>query len=168
MSLIKQNTYKHLKANQGFTLMEVLISVLILSIGMLGLASLQVNSLRYNQSAYLRSQATLIAYDIIDRMRANPIGLANGDYNSIATATPPADENCITTSCTPTQLANYDKREWSRYFTNVDSVANFTPLLPSSSGSVAVASNIFTVTVNWVEMDESGTNNSSLSIKVRL
>ena len=55
----------------GFSLLEVLVGLLILAIGLLGLAAMQMVSLRQNADAYLRSQATLQAYDIIDRMRAN-------------------------------------------------------------------------------------------------
>ena len=62
----------------GFTLLEVLVALVILSIGLLGLAGLQAASLRYNHSSYLRSQATLIAYDIVDRMRANRQEALNG------------------------------------------------------------------------------------------
>ena len=57
--------------NTGFTLIEVLIAMIILAVGLLGLAGLQATSLRNNQSAYNRSVATQLAYDIADRMRAN-------------------------------------------------------------------------------------------------
>ncbi len=56
---------------RGFTLLEVLVALLVLSIGLLGLAGLMASSLRNNQSAYYRSQATWLAYDVIDRMRTN-------------------------------------------------------------------------------------------------
>ncbi len=60
-----------MKTNTGFTLIEVLIAMLVLAVGLLGLAGLQATSLRNNQSAYNRSQATQLAYDLADRMRAN-------------------------------------------------------------------------------------------------
>ena len=56
---------------RGFTLLEVLIAVMLLAVGLLGLAGLQAVSLRNNHSAYLRSQATMLTYDIIDSMRTN-------------------------------------------------------------------------------------------------
>ena len=56
---------------QGFTLIEVLVSMIVLAIGLLGLAQLQARGLQFNQDAYVRSQATVLAYEIIDRMRAN-------------------------------------------------------------------------------------------------
>jgi type IV pilus assembly protein PilV len=57
---------------RGFTLTEVLIAVLVLAVGLLGLAGLQLAGMKSNHSAYLRSQATIVAYDLLDRMRADP------------------------------------------------------------------------------------------------
>ncbi len=57
--------------SRGFTLLEVLVAMVVLSVGLLGLSGLQTSSLRNNHSAFLRSQATLVSNDIIDRMRAN-------------------------------------------------------------------------------------------------
>lgn len=63
----------------GFTLLEVLVAMLVLSIGLLGLAGLMASSMRNNQSAYHSTQATWLAYDILDRIRANnAIALAGG------------------------------------------------------------------------------------------
>jgi len=57
---------------QGFTLVEVLVTVIIMAIGLLGVAGLQLAAMRSNHSAFLRTQATIAAYDLIDRMRADP------------------------------------------------------------------------------------------------
>jgi type IV pilus assembly protein PilV len=64
----------------GFTLLEVLIALLVLSIGLLGLAALQTTGLRSNQMASMRTLATQFTYDITDRMRSNPAGVAAGRY----------------------------------------------------------------------------------------
>lgn len=55
----------------GFSMIEVLIALLVLAIGLLGFALLQTMNLRYTQSAQLRTQATNLAYDLLDQMRAN-------------------------------------------------------------------------------------------------
>lgn len=88
---------------QGFTLLEVLIALLVLSIGLLGLAALQTTGLRSNQMATMRTLATQIAYDMTDRMRANPGGVAAGQY-VIATNSTPADP--------PVTMADNDLTEW--------------------------------------------------------
>ena len=87
----------------GFTLLEVLIALLVLSIGLLGLAALQTTGLRSNQMASMRTLATQFTYDITDRMRTNPVGVAAGDY-------------VITRAQTPTSpavsIADTDLGEW--------------------------------------------------------
>ena len=94
----------------GFTLLEVLIALLVLSIGLLGLAALQTTGLRSNQMASMRTQATEAGYDITDRMRANPgsaiagTGVAGGQY-VIGRTEKPAD-----TTATGTALT--DLTEW--------------------------------------------------------
>jgi type IV pilus assembly protein PilV len=69
------------RAGRGFTLIETLVAVLVLSIGLLGIAALQLTSLQSNSTATQRSQATFLAYDIVDRMRANKRQAVAGDYN---------------------------------------------------------------------------------------
>jgi len=100
----------------GFTLIEVLIAVVVLSIGLLGLAGLQTTGLHSNHSANLRTQATLLAYDMTDRMRTNGAGAgsAGGSYNNPT----PTDRSCAwdgsaPTACTPQQMAEHDAWEWN-------------------------------------------------------
>lgn len=66
---------------QGTTLIEVLVAIVIISIGLLSVAALQTVSLKSNNGSYLRSQATFLAYDLADRMRAAPEAAENGDYD---------------------------------------------------------------------------------------
>lgn len=68
---------RHKRRQHGFTLIEVLVSLIVLAIGLLGLAQLQARGLKFNQDAYARSQATVLAYEMIDRMRANRDNAAN-------------------------------------------------------------------------------------------
>ncbi|MGB5832394.1 MAG: type IV pilus modification protein PilV [Thiohalocapsa sp.] len=100
--------------HQGFTLIEVLIAAVVLSIGLLGLAALQAKGLRSNHSSNLRSQATLMAYDMADRMRANLNGYEGGFYDN----TTAADHDCVwkgsqPATCTPQQMAAHDVWEWN-------------------------------------------------------
>jgi type IV pilus assembly protein PilV len=69
------------RSQQGVTLLEVLISIVVLAIGLLGYAGLQTVSLKNNLSAYHRSQATMLAYDVIDRIRANRPNCASYTLN---------------------------------------------------------------------------------------
>jgi len=69
--------------NSGFTLIEVLITILVVSIGLLGLAGLQINGLRANMGSETRSIATHLANDIAERMHANPLGVDASQYANI-------------------------------------------------------------------------------------
>ena len=130
-------------STQGFTLIEVLIAVLVLSIGLLGLASLQANSLRNNYSAYMRSQASILANDMADRIRANPgtppANTPLGIYGSL-TGPISSGADCELTTCTPDELAGYDSRKW---------YGNLALFLPGGTGTVTRNGNLFTVTVMW-------------------
>lgn len=95
---------------RGYTLIEVLVALLLTSLGLMGMAGLQVVSLKQNQSAYMRSQATILAYDIIDRMRANVAAVENGNY-FLASGT--EDSDCETTAgCTDAEMAAHDVFRW--------------------------------------------------------
>jgi type IV pilus assembly protein PilV len=133
-----------MKAN-GFTLLEVLIALVIFSFGLLALAALMAKGLQYNTSALHRSYASTQAYDIADRMRANRLGITAGNYDSIGGAG--SDPGCITTGCTPAQMAQYDGWAWNS--TNA-------ALLPSGSGSVTTDGTTYTITVTWDD-DRDGT-----------
>lgn len=75
------------RLQKGTTLLEVLVSIVILSVGLLGYAGLQTLSMKNNTSAFQRSQATILSYDIIDRMRANRSNLANYNVGMAAVGT---------------------------------------------------------------------------------
>lgn len=97
----------------GFTLVEVLVAALVLALGLLGMAGMQSRGLQHNHSAYLRTVATQMAYDLSDRMRANLAGYNSGAYNNPTAA----DHNCSwdgssVSDCTPQQKAEHDLWEW--------------------------------------------------------
>ncbi|HNT38294.1 MAG TPA: type IV pilus modification protein PilV [Rubrivivax sp.] len=70
------------RKQRGVGLIEVLVSVVVAGIGLLGAAALQASALRNNQGAYERTQTTILTQDIFDAMRANLAGVITGAYNS--------------------------------------------------------------------------------------
>ena len=99
------------RSEAGFTLIEVMIAVLVLSIGLLGLAGLQVTALQNNQSSFTRSQATALAYDLADRMRANVPGVMAGFYDPAA---PAINAGCLNPGgCSVQAMARHDLAEWN-------------------------------------------------------
>jgi type IV pilus assembly protein PilV len=134
-------------AQSGFTLLEVLVAVVVLSLGLLGLAGLQAATLRNNQIAYYRGIAVQQSYDMADRIRANQIGAKDGAYDSLG-ASIPADPDCVSNVCSPAQLAVADHSIWN---------TNNANMLPGGVGTVAVnADGTFSITVSWNENTEAG------------
>jgi type IV pilus assembly protein PilV len=70
------------RINSGVSLIEVLVTVVILGVGLLGLANMHLQGLKNNQSAYFRSQATILAYTVLDAMRANTTAAINGNFDT--------------------------------------------------------------------------------------
>lgn len=139
MSLNCPGVATRFKRDQGFTLVEILVAVVVLAIGLLGLAGLQATSLRFNSSAYLRSQATNLAYEMADRMRANRQAAMSGDYDPEAFEAPPPA--CAAVAPAGTTVAERDVRAWRKALACT---------LPSGTGSIQrIAGNIFRVTVRW-------------------
>lgn len=156
----------------GFTLLEVLIALVIASIGLLGLAGLQAASLRANHGAYLRSQAAFIASDIADRMRVNLDATVAGNYqvnpdpgvNPVVPANP--GYNCMdnftgttnASECAPEELARADLFQW---YTSLAGRESVPPLLPAGEASIACTDSdstdgepctrgsLHTITVRW-------------------
>lgn len=122
--------------SSGFSLIEVLVAVLVVSIGLLGVVGLQLVALKHNTNAMYRGQAANLAYDVIDRARANPdqsYALALGDD--------PTGPDCEGGGCTPSQLRDYDLEQW------ITSVQNTI----DGDGEVVVNGDIITVTLQWPE-----------------
>lgn len=134
-----------MNTNNGFTLIEVLIAMLILAGGLLGLAGLQAVGMSNNQSAYQRSQATQLAYDMADRIRANIADANNGATSTYITMDPTAaalqaDCETVSATCTTTDAAQNDLFRWNQAVINT---------LPLGAGTIAVNGTVFSITINW-------------------
>jgi type IV pilus assembly protein PilV len=139
---------------RGFTIVEVLVSLVILSIGLLGIGKLVLYSAHANDSAYMRSQATELAYAILDDMRSNESGAVAHSYDTVSTAAAvnPGFSCTLPTTCTSSNLALYDVYVWKQRL-NASSGAAQPGALPNGQGSVATSFNgavtTAVVTVSW-------------------
>ena len=144
---------RHAVPHKGMTLIEVLVSLIIFAIGMLGIASMLMLSNKANNSSYSKQVAVQCVYDIFDKIRANSQAAINGSYNisninSSGSPTIPSAPSvlCTSTVCTPAQLAAYDTWLW---------LSNDVTKLPNGSGSITSApsggagNTLITVTVQW-------------------
>ncbi len=150
--------------NKGFTLIEVLVSMAVLGVGILGAAALQITSTQNNSNAYLRSQAVFLAYDIADRMRANPVAVGNGAYAAVTgdEGDTPLAFNCVTifpgtaTTCTESEfaLANIAASEYGW-------LSALSEYLPSGAGTITcnevpcTETSPHTVTITWNDLEGS-------------
>lgn len=138
---------KFFDTQSGASLLEVMVALIILSIGLLGLAMLQLKGMRFNTNAYFRTQATLSANDIIERMRNNPAAA------SAYTATPSSGEpspDCDTSNCNTTQLAAHDLWAWSQALTNpATGIPGATTLITAVSSNPAAGK--YTISISWTE-----------------
>ncbi len=114
-------------ATCGYSLLEVLVALAVLSVGVLGLAALQTTGLKLDHQSYLRTQATLQAYDMMDRIRANPTEIEAGGFDNVGLGYIPGGTSDCTTSCTPAQLRDHDIEQWAE--ANAD-------LLPEGQGAI--------------------------------
>lgn len=133
-----------MKKKAGFTLIEVLIAMLVLTLGLLGLAGLQARGLKNNVSAYNRGQATQLAYDMADRIRANiaeakKSAASTYDTDVLDPAAATVQNNCnSTTKCSVSELAQNDLYEWNLAITNPD-------ILPNGNGQIDLNDKTITI-----------------------
>jgi type IV pilus assembly protein PilV len=135
-----------MKKNHGYILIEVLVSFLILSIGLLSVAHLITGSLKSNVSAKSRSIAVVLIDDVIERIRVN---------KAVLVATPTAYDTLLTATVqAPTansSIANYDLYNWK---------TNIAAILPSGQGSISynTTTSELNVTIQW--SDDNATRSS--------
>jgi type IV pilus assembly protein PilV len=142
---------------RGFTLIEALVALVIMSVGLLGIAALHVESVKSARSATLRTKAVTLAVDMAEKMRANRAGALNGDYNcgvgDLGANNDCADDSAggATVACSAAQMAQHDIWLWK------DHIANGQAGLPAgATGEIktdGAVNPVFTITVAWEEND---------------
>ncbi|SMF01292.1 type IV pilus assembly protein PilV [Alteromonadaceae bacterium Bs31] len=108
MSLIQQKI-PTINSSSGFSLIEVLVSFLVLAAGLLGVASMQTKGVENSHGAYLRTQAVSMSQDMSSRIRGNSEGVDLGSYNSPKAA---SKASCLSTGCSAEEMAGHDFFEW--------------------------------------------------------
>ncbi|KRG69158.1 type IV pilus modification protein PilV [Pseudoxanthomonas dokdonensis] len=142
------------RAQRGASLLEVMIAVLIMGIGLLGIAAMQTTALRNNQSSMERSQAVIQAYSILEAMRANREEAVNGGYDMALTCAPPAGAS----------LVNKDQQRW------ISDMQDNLTLGAGACGAISCPANsACTITVQWDDsratgLEGQGINTESISV----
>lgn len=159
---------KTLTGQRGFTLLEVLIAVVILSIGLLGMATLMMTSVQASQGAYLRGQASLLAYDFSERTRLNhALASSADDYLLDADSQLEVDYSlgerpeCGDDGCTDTEQAQLDLHQWQTMLASS---------IPGARANITRTDNQYSIEIIWVESSalEGVTGDSSFAVSFDL
>lgn len=167
---MKANQINTRNRQRGLSMIELLVAVLVLAIGVLGITALQMVSLQNNRGALFRAEAVQLAYDMMDRIRANPQGAVPGAaYDGLGlTAGPPGAANCVANGCSQAQMVTFDQALWKCSLGDFNDDAQCVafraagvlppeadqPGLPEGDGSIGVtAAGLVTITVTWTEPD---------------
>ncbi len=140
-----QNSVVIQRGQSGTTLLEVLITVVLVSVGLLGLAGLQLATVQNTNSAGERFEATTLAQDVLERMRANRLQALNGDYN-LDMGDAPAAAGLVAT----------DLDEWMAALQT----------LPQGDGAITVdAAGLVTIAIQWTDAsDDNAADTRDMSI----
>jgi len=152
----------HQRYGNGATLLEILVALAILSVGMLGVGALQTKAMRSGQDSYFLSQASFLADDMAERLRANNSAAspASGNYNGINTMTSyaalSAADKAIScaggATCTVANMARYDIAQWLR------AVNDGNRGLALGAAKITWSGNTATITLRW-QPGQSGEGN---------
>lgn len=163
---------KIIRSQNGFSLIEVLIALFVFAIGILTVAGLQIVSKRTNFEAVQRTTATYLAYDIIERMRANPDQLDVYVDDALGALRPAPGVDCRTDTCTSTELADFDVWQWQQAIAGVAEQATIGGVATSTGGLVnptgciegiaAGGQGLYTVTIVWESVTELDSASDSL------
>lgn len=138
MSVIRRSPQAPRRGQRGYTLLEILVAAVLLTGGLIGLASMQASGTRLNNSAYLRTQASILAYDIADRMRANRAAVVANNYDLALTDPTPGAASSV---------ANIDLIQWRAQLGYYLPVGN--GAIETDAGATADAPLRATITVEW-------------------
>lgn len=129
----------------GSSMIEVLVSLIIIAFAMLGAVGLQVTSMKMSKGASLRTQAILLSTEIAERMETNKVASLSGAYMVPFSSTPAlATADCLVSACTSEQLASYDIAEWSSRVTATLQGASW-QITQTTAGNPAT----YQIVVNW-------------------
>lgn len=157
-----------IRKNSGVGMIEVLITLLLVSVGFLNIAALQTVAKKSNFASLQRTTAVVLAHDIVERMRANPVILASYLTPTAGvgggTLTQPSQTCTSASKCNPRQLADYDLWLWEQALdgtnesrsinnvsTNTGGIVNPTGCV---TGPTSGAAGVYTITIVWRGLNE--------------
>ena len=141
--LVPCHPFNAMQRSRGFTLLEVLIALIIMAIGSLGLGQLQLISLKNNQSSYFRSQANLLAVDMMDRMRINSTVAHLYLGTVVGTAAQCTQCQDPSTPCLPSQIVALDLCVWQ---------VQLAKLRTGATAVVSKNNGVYSISISWDDL----------------
>lgn len=147
------------KSQSGFSMIEILVTLVIVATALLGTAGLQIYAMRMGKSSHLRTQAIFLASDIAERMEANKPAAISGGYALASTSVAPAlSTACTTGPCDSSALRDYDLNQWS------NAVAS---LLPNPQWTITSTTtgnpNTYQILISWSEQSSDKSNHNPVT-----
>lgn len=141
-------------------MVEVLVAIVLLSFGLVGVAGLQIASVRASHLSGVQTLADVQVRSMMEKIRRNPAGVAAGAYDNVTLNSRPVDPGCTSNPCSATDMAISDVANWE---------ADNARLLPQGTGSVAGhgTGSTFTITVAWDDNTASGTVHRTWTMTVQ-
>ncbi len=169
---------------QGFSLIELLVALLIISVSLLGMTRLQTLNLQQHRSALLQDHARLMLNDMLERISVNP----SVNYARLSLSDSPGSvRQCIAQRCSPEEMRDFDITEWRCRINAVNmsgtpypactelGVSGMLPGLPCptsddicSGGAIIRTDDVYTLSVQWVEQQQGPPRNRQLSMQMQL
>jgi len=154
MLIIKKYTINDFNPN-GFTLIEVLICMMVFSVGVISVIHLQSTNIRGIQSATNRVNAIWLLNDITEKIHNNPSGGVNGFYN-YDSSSPPGGPICTfsaTGGCTGEEIANFDIQEWHNML--IGSPPTIKPFLPGAQAQItSIGNGAYAIAISWQDIND--------------
>ena len=148
----------NLRQQQGISLLESLIAIVVMALGILGVMGVQMRTLNDTQTTVRRAQAIRLIEDLSERMKANPNALVNIDtYLTSWDNKPTASKNCRTSVCSHTEWASFDRAEWKKSVNTMLPLVDASVFIPSTESASSNAGNqrLIGVMISWRENEKS-------------
>lgn len=129
-----------IKHHSGATLLEMMISLFVLGVGLMGVLGMQTQAVRFNHQAYSYSQAVFLAQDIMESIRANKNSSSNYKIGLDESASSSTDCSTENANCSPSELKDWDIKVWRE---------KVSQRLPTGKGAIAYDGTTYTVTIEF-------------------
>lgn len=152
---VSHRRFQAQQGQRGFTMLEILITLFLLTMWLLASAGVQSSSLQFNKAAQFRTQAVYLATELAERMQANKTAAVSGGYVYSGTGATPSTD-CTVALCSSDDLVAFDLNEWTN---------RVAATLPNGSATVSAATIAnpitYTIVISWTDRRDARTYSST-------